>query len=92
MNFFKKIYPFMPQKGDNTKLVLSLVCFAAMFFFIDPIIIVALSLTIILAPLVAIVAPAFSIYLLAGVVLTILSYAGVINLSPEKDEDQENKE
>ena len=91
MNFFKKIYPFMPQKGDNTKLVLSLACFAVMFFFIDPIIFVCLALTIILAPLVAVVAPALGIYLLAGVVLTILSYTGVINLSPEKDDGQENK-
>ena len=91
MDFFKMIYPFMPQKGDNTKLVISLVYLAALFFAGTPLITITLALTIILAPFIAVLVPALNMYLFVGLALTILSYAGVVNFFPERNEDQKNK-
>ena len=81
MKFVAKIFPFLPAKGDPTKLIVGL-----LFYLIAPLIAIAVTaigftFTVILIPLIPVVEPLLCVYAFVGLLFTILSFAGVMDLN-----------
>ena len=81
MKSIGKLFPFIPSKGDTTRLIVALVFYILGALVAIPVATVVLSLTIILAVLVAVVVPLIIVYSWAGVLFTILSFVGVMDLN-----------
>ena len=81
MKFVAKIFPFLPAKGDTTKLIVGL-----LFYIFAPLIAIAVTtigftFTVILIPLIAVVEPLLCLYGFVGLLFTILHFAGVMDLT-----------
>lgn len=81
MKFVATIFPFLPAKGDTTKLIVGL-----LFYLIAPLIAIAITtvgftFTVILIPLIAVIEPLLCVYGFVGLLFTILSFAGVMDLT-----------
>ena len=84
MEFIAKIFPFIPEKGDSTKLVVGLLFYISGSFVAIAITPVVLGLTIVLAILIPIVEPLILVYAISGVVFTITGFAGITNFKNNK--------
>ena len=84
MNFLVKLFPFIPEKGDTTKLIVGLIFYILLVPVGVPIATVALAITIILAALIPVVIPLLCVYSAAGFIFTILNFAGVMDFAKYK--------
>ena len=92
MKFLATLFPFMPNKGETTKFIVGLIFYVALAVFGIPIVTVLLSLTIVLAVLVAVVVPLMMLYSAVGILFAILNFAGVMNLASYKNKKAETNE
>ena len=71
MKFVAKIFPFIPTKGDTTKLIVGI-----LFYILAPLIAIAVTaigftFTVILIPLIAVIEPLLCVYGFVGLLFTI---------------------
>ena len=71
-----KLFPFMPEPNDSTKLILAIVFYLFVPPIVSMIIGAILGLTIILLPLSFIVGLLSAVYTMCGIVFAILRYTG----------------
>ena len=81
MKFVARIFPFIPTKGDTTKLIVGI-----LFYILAPLIAIAVTsigftFTVSLIPLIAVIEPLLCVYGFVGLLFTILSFAGVMDLT-----------
>jgi hypothetical protein len=76
MEKLMKFFPLLPEEKDTTKLILAIVFYALVPGLVATILSVVLALTIILAPLAAVVWLVAPIYTIMGIVFAILKFCG----------------
>lgn len=89
MKVLKKLYPILPREKDAGMLILSVLFYFAVPMIVATLVTIILALTILLAPLAAIVFPLAVTYTVGGVIMAILAYTGY---DFEAKSDAESKE
>ena len=78
MNFIRKIFPFVPAKGEVGKFILALLFYILLTPIGLPVGVIVLGITIVLAVLVPIFAILLPVYSLFGFIATILGFCGAL--------------
>ena len=95
MDTIKNLFPFLPKKKDANKFVIALLFYIGLATVGVYSVALTISLTMIFASLSPLATYALALYSYAGIVLSILSFIGVINFnkenSPEEKKDEEPK-
>ena len=92
METLLKFFPFLPKGKDDKALIISLVFYLLVPPIAGTLVAIVLGMTIILAPLAAIVGLAASAYTIMGVVFAILSYCGIDIVASFNKKDGEKKD
>ena len=79
MDKFLKIFPFMPNKSETKKFIISLLMYLIVFPIAIGAICTICGVTILLAPLAAVVGGVGGLWTLLGLIFAILCFAGVIS-------------
>jgi energy-coupling factor transporter transmembrane protein EcfT len=90
MKLIANLFPFMPQKGDQTKLIVGLIFYALLVIVAIPIVVMVLTFTVVFALLIPILIPLLFLYSVVGFIFTILHYSGKMDLSKYKNKNTES--